>query len=160
MGQNEVAEGKKKNIGNRWDGGNWKTLTQESGEKISQAFGQAEVTKPFERARRTSVFQCVWPTWSKERAQALSGVFMCHLEIPVSLSLAFTCVTSHSYRRNLIFPSQKPHGQEEEMSETVKVTHPVCIPKRKRGAAISINNSLWRFGKASCSLKGILEESF
>lgn len=85
---------------------------------------------------------------------------MCRLQIPVSLFLAFTCVTSHSYRRNLIFPSQKPHGQTEEMSEIVKVTHHVCIPKRKRGAAISINNSLWRFGKASCSLKGILEESF
>ncbi|CAN0117818.1 unnamed protein product, partial [Bubo scandiacus] len=25
---------------------------------------------------------------------------------------------------NLIFPSQEPHGQMEEMSETVKVTHP------------------------------------
>lgn len=48
----------------------------------------------------------------------------------------------------------------EELSETVKVTHPVCIPERKREAAISINNSMWRFGKAPCSLKGILEESF
>lgn len=85
---------------------------------------------------------------------------MCCLHISVSLSLAFTCVTSHSYRSTLILPSQEPHGQTEEMSETVKVTHPVYIPERKRGAAISINNSLRRFGKAPCSLKGILEESF
>lgn len=82
------------------------------------------------------------------------------LHISVSLSLAFTCVTSHSYRSNLIFPSREPHGQTEEMSETVKVTYPMCIPERKHGAAISINSSLQRFGKAPRSLKGILEESF
>lgn len=141
--------------------GNWKRLTQENGtKKINQVFGQAEATKPLDRTRRTSVLQYSWSTWSEKGAQALSGVFMCCLHISVSLSLAFTCVTSHSFRSNLISQSQQPHGQTDEMSETVKVTHPVCIPERKSGAAISINNSLRRFGKAPCSLKGILEEQF
>lgn len=85
---------------------------------------------------------------------------MCCLHILVSLSLPFTSVTSHSFRSNLIFQSQQPHGQTDEMSETVKVTHPACIPGQKSGAAISINNSLRRFGKAPRSLRGILEESF
>jgi len=30
-------------------------------QKINQAFGQVEATKPLER---TSVLQCAWPTWS------------------------------------------------------------------------------------------------
>lgn len=150
-----------KSMMNRWDCGNWKRLTQENGtKKINQALGQAEATKPFERTRRTSVLQHSWPTWSQKGAQVLSGLFMCCLHIFVSLSLAFTCVTSHSFRSNLIFQSQQPHGQTDEMSETVKVTHPVCIPGQKSGAAISINNSLRRFGKAPRSLTGILEESF
>lgn len=137
-----------------------KVSSGEWGKKSIRPLGEQRLLKPFESIGRTSVLQDAWSTWPEERAQPLSGDFICCLHIFVSLSLAFTCVKSHSYRSNLIFPSQEPHGQMEEMSETVKVTHPVCTPERKRGAAISINNSLQRFGKAPCSLKGILEESF
>lgn len=149
-----------------WDGGkerwgideiveNWKVSSGEWGKKNQLDLWVSRCYKALWENENVCPSVCIAHI-VLGKSSVLSEVFMCCLSISVSLSLAFTCVTFHSYRSNLIFPSQEPHGQMGEMSETVKVTHAVRIPERKPRAAISINNSPRRFGKAPCSLKGII----